>query len=396
MEFHTTMSASSASKSESSSGNTVTNESQSSPPLRSATLSATSSSPGMQQQQPLPSVPATRDLEQPMMSPQAAFMSAVLPPLPHSELNPPEDPFQTPRPRSFSQPAQSMGGRPTNLNLSPLDTALQLHDTFLPDGLPSGISHPVLGTINELGDPTPMQFHANHPLLSPTFPETPGAFSESSSPQFSARPSLVGSLGDKDGRRPGLSVNSLLSGPPNRQESQFPHLTVGGHVLFEHDLDSQEEMRFHGIDRGYKDLDIDKNDDMNAISTGDSPIVNRDQTNSYFGNHTGGDGGDATPTAEFGFGVHVGDTKTADNYYYRQPVYIFIPKSFEPLPQKSAIWFFSLLSSLLLLLLIFFFFGGGGFVRGANSCFYFAQTPGKPDESTGELLKCSAMHLHNR
>ena len=340
VEFHSTKSVSSASKSESSSGNTVTNESQSSPPLDSATRSATSSSPGMQTQRPLPSVPATRDLEQPIVSPQAAFMSAVLPPMPHSELNPPEDPFQTPRPRSFSQPAQSMRARPTNLNLSPLDTAPQFYDPFIPDGLPSRISHHALGTINELGDPTAMHFHANHPLLSPTFPETPGAFSENSSPQFSARSSLVGSLGDKDGRRPGLSVNSLLSGPPTRQDSHFPQLTAGGHVLFEHDLDNQEEMRFHGIDKGYKDLDIDKNDDMNAISTGDSPIVNRDQTSSYFGSHMGGDAGDATPTAEFGFGLHVGDTKTADNYYYRQPVYIFIPKSFDPLPEKSGSLFF--------------------------------------------------------
>lgn len=313
LDFQSTSSKSS--KSEGSSNSTVTDQ------KKDGSNNPKGLPPLQIQQQSHPGQPPSQSFDQPLLSPHQAFMSAVLPPMPHQELNAPEDVFHSPtqvRQRSFSQPAQSLGSRPI-LNLSPVD-----HSPFhMIDGLPRSS----LDTINEMPSGT-IQFAPNMSMMSPTIPMTPGGFSEGS--QFSARPSLIpGTQAEQDIRR--LSVNSLLSGPPRQDFNQFPQLETG-HVLFETDLDNSDEMTFYGIDRGKKDLDIGKNDDMNAISKGDSPIVHKNPlADSYFGN---GPTGTSTPTIEFGFGVNMNDDTQDDNYYYKNPVPILIPRSFEPLPTK--------------------------------------------------------------
>lgn len=334
IDFRTTIPAATSipAKPEISSGKSVFDGARTSPSVESA-IASTSSAISVQQHS-LPHMPSSRtSLEQLVISPQPNFMSEILPPMSHQELNSSDDTFQILRPRSFSQPTQTMRSRPSSLNLNTINHNPQFNDSFQQNDLSNNqLNHHSLSTINEIGGLDTISYSGTHPLLSPVFSTTPDGFSEHSGPQFSARPSLLGNINDQDDRRPGLTVNSLLSGPPSREDgSQFPQLVGGGHVLFEHDLDSQEQMSFHGIDRGYKDLDIDKNNDMNAISSGDSPIVNRDPTESYFDPK---DSGDLTPTAEFGFGVNANDEKKDNNFYYRQPVPILIPRSFKPLPKK--------------------------------------------------------------
>jgi len=81
-----------------------------------------------------------------------------------------------------------------------------------------------------------------------------------------------------------------------------------------------------GVDRGFIDLDIGKNDDDNATS-GMSPkavLHNQELIN--------GSPSDALPV-EFGFGMESNDT-ALDVRYYDKPVPICIPRALEPLPTK--------------------------------------------------------------
>ncbi len=112
-----------------------------------------------------------------------------------------------------------------------------------------------------------------------------------------------------------LSVESLLSGPPgmpdqqNRgrptSDPQTPRPSSAGNG------ETLEEMRTWGVDRGFKDLDVGKNDDANAISGG-SPIVMRDHLELSITEE-----GDYVPV-EFGFGVQSKDTAFEKNDYYAQ------------------------------------------------------------------------------
>lgn len=95
-------------------------------------------------------------------------------------------------------------------------------------------------------------------------------------------------------------------------------------------LDTQQaanEPTFYGIDRGFQDYDLGKNDDMNAIG-GSSPLLQRESLD--------------TPLEEpadynwieFGFGVDANDAEEVDGGYYAKPVQIFIPHNLEPLPDR--------------------------------------------------------------
>jgi hypothetical protein len=68
-----------------------------------------------------------------------------------------------------------------------------------------------------------------------------------------------------------------------------------------------EEATTWGVDRGFRDLDIGKNDDANAI-TGGSPITKREHLDFE---------SDDVPI-EFGFGVQAKDTNFEKNDYYAQ------------------------------------------------------------------------------
>jgi hypothetical protein len=87
--------------------------------------------------------------------------------------------------------------------------------------------------------------------------------------------------------------------------------------------------RYYGIDRGLPDLDLGKNDDSNAISSGSSPLLQRDKLDTPFG-----DFDTDLFAAEFAFGVETNDTTEDAGGYYDRPVPIYIPNHLEPLPPK--------------------------------------------------------------
>jgi hypothetical protein len=73
--------------------------------------------------------------------------------------------------------------------------------------------------------------------------------------------------------------------------------------------DSREDMKTWGVDRGFKDLDIGKNDDLNAI-TGGSPTALRESLDIVREMDA-----DFAPI-EFGFGVQAKDTAFEKGGYY--------------------------------------------------------------------------------
>ncbi|PQE11704.1 hypothetical protein CJF32_00004872 [Rutstroemia sp. NJR-2017a WRK4] len=128
-----------------------------------------------------------------------------------------------------------------------------------------------------------------------------------------------------------LSVNSLLSGPP---EGQLPAQSPGSVQNSDHESqgwspsvsDVYRDTETWGVDRGFIDLDIGKNDDANATS-GMSPKAVRQNQELIIGSP-----GIASPV-EFGFGMESSDT-ALDVRYYDKPVPICIPRALEPLPTK--------------------------------------------------------------
>lgn len=130
---------------------------------------------------------------------------------------------------------------------------------------------------------------------------------------------------DADPRR--LSVESLLSGPAGMayhgptyafsdKSTEYTPAVNG---------DYDDEMEQWGLDRGFRDLDIGRNDDVNAIS-GSSPAPLRDYTESARVIED-----DHSPSG-FGFGVQAKDTAFERGGYYASPVPIRIPQAFLPLP----------------------------------------------------------------
>lgn len=119
-----------------------------------------------------------------------------------------------------------------------------------------------------------------------------------------------------------LSVSSLLSPGhvegDRRTSANHPQIgTVARHL---------HSTTFYGIDRGFRDLDIGRNDDWNAIS-GVTPQISR------------GSGPNDTPDNEedqfdTSFGNYKGEFERDAGSYYNKPVMIRIPRSLEPLPSK--------------------------------------------------------------
>lgn len=126
-----------------------------------------------------------------------------------------------------------------------------------------------------------------------------------------------------------LSVNSLLSGPPGISYSGDRAYDSENQSIRDWSQQRHEELddvTIYGIDRGFKDLDIGKNDDMNAI-TGVSPRTTRDHHNHNF------DEDSELMPMEFGFGMKESPAfKTG--VYYDKPVHVSIPRALEPLPSK--------------------------------------------------------------
>ncbi|KAL3417894.1 C6 zinc finger protein [Phlyctema vagabunda] len=142
---------------------------------------------------------------------------------------------------------------------------------------------------------------------------------------YQPRSSSQASQGSPDIRR--LSVSSLLSGPPGiptRAERTYESSNNSEtHSQAWPPINMHDEYTTWGIDRGYKDLDIGRNDDTNAIS-GTSPTSTRDHLDLIL------DPGELQPV-EFGFGS---ETAFESGGYYDKPVSISIPRILEPLPAK--------------------------------------------------------------
>ena len=126
-----------------------------------------------------------------------------------------------------------------------------------------------------------------------------------------------------------LSVNSLLSGPPGisyQGDQTYDGEVQGVRDWTQEPQDESDDITIYGIDRGFKDLDIGKNDDANAI-TGVSPRTIRDHLN-----HSLDENFELMPI-EFGFGMNE-NPAFESGAYYDKPVHVSIPRALEPLPSK--------------------------------------------------------------
>ena len=126
-----------------------------------------------------------------------------------------------------------------------------------------------------------------------------------------------------------LSINSLLSKPPDisdQGDKTYDSENQGIRDWNQQLHDELDDVTIYGIDRAFKDLDIGKNDDMNAI-TGVSPRTGRDHHSHNF------DEDSELGPVEFGFGMKE-NPAFETGAYYDKPVHVSIPRALEPLPRK--------------------------------------------------------------
>lgn len=125
-----------------------------------------------------------------------------------------------------------------------------------------------------------------------------------------------------------LSVSSLLSGPAGDGSNTVAHAerftNNSAYPVPEIGTDTVT----YGLDRGFPDLDVSKNDDNNALN-GMSPVMDNDDMNVMVHNRSGDDL--YVPT-EFGFGLQAKNMVFGKGGYYAKPVPVKIPRSLEPLP----------------------------------------------------------------
>ncbi|KAK7757813.1 hypothetical protein SLS62_000191 [Diatrype stigma] len=118
-----------------------------------------------------------------------------------------------------------------------------------------------------------------------------------------------------------LSMGSNLSTSPGTRRLQdgLPMLEIDTRP-------NSTEPSYYGIDRGFADRDLGKNDDHLAIS-GQSPLLHREFLDTPVEELE-------TFPIEFGFGLETNYIAHELGGYYTKPVSILIPRSLEPLPDK--------------------------------------------------------------
>ncbi|KXJ91958.1 fungal-specific transcription factor domain-domain-containing protein [Microdochium bolleyi] len=123
---------------------------------------------------------------------------------------------------------------------------------------------------------------------------------------------------------PPLSLNAIMAGSPSQARIHEGSTSPSNARLAP--LHSQLHQTYYGLDRGFVDRDIGRNDDQNAIS-GQSPLLQRDalDTPSEL---------DHNSPLEFGFGMQQNSPSNETNNYYAAPVPIYISRELEPLPQR--------------------------------------------------------------
>ncbi|KAI9745683.1 MAG: hypothetical protein M1818_001217 [Claussenomyces sp. TS43310] len=163
------------------------------------------------------------------------------------------------------------------------------------------------GGSNTSSPASAFMFSSGHPSI-PTAPSTPSDDAYKSNVN---KLSPFATQESSDPRR--LSVESLLSGPPGMGSDSTMTNNRGSISDIQSPLTSldQEELTTWGIDRGFKDLDMPKNDDLNAISGG-SPAIRREEPEWFANAH------DEYSPIEFGFGVQAKDTAFEGGGYYAQ------------------------------------------------------------------------------
>ncbi|KAI2635188.1 fungal-specific transcription factor domain-containing protein [Xylaria nigripes] len=200
---------------------------------------------------------------------------------------------------SEAQPAEYSGGRPYSSHSSTLESA----------------SATLRLSVSSVAS-----------AASPLTPATSSTYSDDGQPQLSrTEQHEVISYTTKR-----LSVNSLLAGPAHLRalyndstghaKAMLPPLNTAS---------ASNEPTLYGVDRGFQDYDLGRNDDMNAIG-GSSPLLQRESL------VTVTQEADDYSHTEFGFGIDIEnkDTEDTDGGYYSKPVSIYIPRNLEPLPSR--------------------------------------------------------------
>lgn len=172
-------------------------------------------------------------------------------------------------------------------------------------------------SISDVRSPNLPLINPYSPFASASTPLTPG--SSIASEQAAARSTPVPNQAPPDLRK--LSVSSLLADdspdsykPYKRSPRQYPITS------------SIERTTTYGYDMGYPDLDLPRNDDLNAIMIF-SPPTSRENTFNGRKSST-----DSDWAVEFGFGTRTRDMAFEPGGYYAKPVPIKIPQDLEPLP----------------------------------------------------------------
>lgn len=154
---------------------------------------------------------------------------------------------------------------------------------------------------------------------SPLTPAASSPYSDEGMPRSSSSRQTI--LASPDIRR--MSVNSLLSGPPGPVQYAPPSQRA---LNARTNLCLSEVTTYYGVDPGFPDLDLGKNDDLNAIR------------GLRLGNGQGKDDWREVNADEERAAGSPEDGKTKMSHspkgYYERPVPVCIPQDLEPLPAK--------------------------------------------------------------
>ena len=256
----------------------------------------------------------------PTANSQSTSMGPMLPPY----YIPPQNSHSNSRKdRNYSLSPENRAKR---IRLSPLSGFAQsagLIDTQAYDN--SSILH---AQATQIGFVTPQAPSSpyNSNIGTPLTPASSSATSSDPNPRTNTATSPYVPQISPDIRR--LSVNSLLSGPPGDGPHTVTHVEHLTNISVYPVPDIGTDTVTYGLDRGFPDLDVQKNDDRNALN-GMSPALVNDEREVMVQNRFGDDF--YVPT-EFGFGLQAKDTVFGKGGYYAKPVPVKIPRSLEPLP----------------------------------------------------------------
>ena len=250
---------------------------------------------------------------------QSTSMASMLPPY---HIPPQISPSNSRNNRDYTLSPEHRAKR---IRLSPLSSFSQSGGVMEAHSYDPSSYPPAQNAQTEFVAPLPPSSPFNTNIGTPLTPASSSTASEDPHQRLSTETSPHVRHISPDLRR--LSVNSLLSGPPDGSHTvthaeQFTNITAYPVP------DIGTDTVTYGLDRGFPDLDVSKNDDKNALN-GMSPAMVNDDMEVMVQNRFGDDF--YVPT-EFGFGLQPKDTVFAKGGYYAKPVPVKIPRSLEPLP----------------------------------------------------------------